>query len=279
MAGADLTLFGNPKEAEHNHGKKRKPAAQPEHPSPYSACKYACRPPAAQSSLLCPAYIWVLMCCSERSPVDVAIMRLLDESGDPAAILARRSSAFKVIPRIPEGSWVIKQAVGSTPVLMGNKLTTQFHRCEVLQPAHYHHCTVQYLLDAALGTDARSLQPSDDATEAGQYLSDVAYRGPRYLEVDLDVGSSRSAAHVVSLVSGALKSLVIDLGIVLEGRFWVSPSCMLPYTCTALETLASGSQGPCSGPKQPSHLPVRQGTIKTSTQRPSCPCRAAPAAT
>ena len=40
----------------------------------------------------------------------------------------------------------------------------------------------------------------------------------------MDVGSSRSAAHVVSLVSGALKSLVIELGVVLEGRFWVRAS-------------------------------------------------------
>lgn len=55
-------------------------------------------------------------------------MRMLDESGDAAAVLHRRTSAFKVIPRIPEGSWVVKQAVGSTPVLLGNKLTTQFHR-------------------------------------------------------------------------------------------------------------------------------------------------------
>ena len=48
-------------------------------------------------------------------------------------------------------------------------------------------------------------------------------RGPRYLEVDLDVGSSRSASHVVGLVNGALKSLTIDLAIVLEGRSQVCP--------------------------------------------------------
>ena len=44
----------------------------------------------------------------------------------------------------------------------------------------------------------------------------------------MDVGSSRSAAHVVSLVSGALKSLVIELGVVLEGRFWVR-ACRLGW--------------------------------------------------
>ncbi len=43
-------------------------------------------------------------------------------------------------------------------------------------------------------------------------------RGPRYIEVDVDVGSSRSAAHVVGLVQGALRSLVIDIAVLLEGH-------------------------------------------------------------
>lgn len=69
----------------------------------------------------------------------------------------------------------------------------------------------------------------------------MACSGERYLEVDVDVGSSRSAAHVVSLVSGALKSLVIDLGIVLEGRFWVSAVsglllCTLHRLCQVIDT-------------------------------------------
>ena len=125
-AGADLTLFGNRKDAE-PEGKKRKPAAQPETPSPYSACKYV-RLAAAVLGKVLQSCSSLLTCTGVCSPVDVAIMRMLDESGDPSAVLHRRTSAFKVIPRIPEGSWVVKQAVGSTPVLLGNKLTTQFHR-------------------------------------------------------------------------------------------------------------------------------------------------------
>jgi len=38
--------------------------------------------------------------------------------------------------------------------------------------------------------------------------------------VDVDVGSSRSAAHVVGLVQGALRSLVIDIA---EGHASVRP--------------------------------------------------------
>lgn len=44
------------------------------------------------------------------------------------------------------------------------------------------------------------------------------HRGPRYFEVDIDVGSSKSAASVVGLVQGALKGLVIDMAITLEGH-------------------------------------------------------------
>ena len=50
---------------------------------------------------------------------------------------------------------------------------------------------------------------------------DVAWypcRGPGYMEVDIDVGSSSVAATVVGLVQGATKSLVVDMGIVLEGH-------------------------------------------------------------
>ena len=43
-------------------------------------------------------------------------------------------------------------------------------------------------------------------------------RGPNYYEVDIDVGSSKSAASVVGLVQGALKGLVIDMAITLEGH-------------------------------------------------------------
>jgi len=53
-------------------------------------------------------------------------------------------------------------------------------------------------------------------------------RGPRYIEVDVDVGSSRSAAHVVGLVQGALRSLVIDIAVLLEGHASVRPAPAWP---------------------------------------------------
>lgn len=32
-----------------------------------------------------------------------------------------------MIPRIAEGSWVVRQSVGTTPVIVGRKLTTNYY--------------------------------------------------------------------------------------------------------------------------------------------------------
>lgn len=101
---------------------------------------------------------------SELTPFEIALMRFV--SGDDDS----RNDTFKLIPHIVKGSWIIRQSVGSTPVLLGNKLKQYYHR------------------------------------------------GPRYIEVDIDVGSSYTAASVVGLVSGATRSLCVDLAILTEGK-------------------------------------------------------------
>ncbi len=35
----------------------------------------------------------------------------------------------RLIPKIVKGSWLVKQSVGETPVLLGHKLTTKYFRC------------------------------------------------------------------------------------------------------------------------------------------------------
>ena len=52
----------------------------------------------------------------------------------------------------------------------------------------------------------------------GKTVCAILHRGPSYFEVDIDVGSSKSAASVVGLVQGALKGLVIDMAITMEGH-------------------------------------------------------------
>jgi Protein ENHANCED DISEASE RESISTANCE 2, C-terminal len=57
------------------------------------------------------------------------VPRFLAGTDDDPSTLKRRNGAFKLIPHIVKGSWVVKQAVGETPVLLGNKLTTKYFRC------------------------------------------------------------------------------------------------------------------------------------------------------
>eukprot|EP00775_Hariotina_reticulata_P008904 gene8904-9081_t len=97
-------------------------------------------------------------------PFDYALHRFL-HGGQ-----ATRTAMLKLVPHIAEGSWVIKQSVGTVPVIVGNKLRT------------------------------------------------VYYQTDRYIEATVDVTSSSAAAYITGMVRGATKSLVIDLGFVLEGQ-------------------------------------------------------------
>ena len=46
--------------------------------------------------------------------------------GDSKDAQTRRNNTFKLVPRVTKGSWIVKQAVGTTPCLLGNKLQTKY---------------------------------------------------------------------------------------------------------------------------------------------------------
>lgn len=79
-----------------------------------------------------------------------------------------RDKTFKLIPQIVEGNFMVRKAVGSTPAIMGTKLS--------------------------------------------QYYA----RSDRFLEVILDCGSSQVATGVIRLSLGYAKTLMIDMGFLLE---------------------------------------------------------------
>lgn len=62
--------------------------------------------------------------------------------GDAPADDERRNKKFKLIPRIARGSWVIKQAVGTTPVLLGQKLDTRYFRGRTARGCNYFEVDV-----------------------------------------------------------------------------------------------------------------------------------------
>jgi hypothetical protein len=51
-------------------------------------------------------------------------------SGDGPEADKIRNTRFKLIPNISQGSWIIKQSVGTTPVILGTKLRTKYYRGE-----------------------------------------------------------------------------------------------------------------------------------------------------
>lgn len=105
---------------------------------------------------------------------------ILDPNGSPERTLLERfldastkerNEIIKIIPKVSEGPWIVKKAVGQTPAIIGRKLKVDYHE------------------------------------EPG-----------RYFEAEYDVLSTTAAKSMISLVVGAAKRLVIDVGIVLEGK-------------------------------------------------------------
>ena len=64
----------------------------------------------------------------------------MEGDGDEAD--QRRNIKFKLIPRVAQGSWVVKQSVGTTPVLLGQKLKTKYFRGKSESGCCYFECDV-----------------------------------------------------------------------------------------------------------------------------------------
>mmetsp|Transcript_3916 Transcript_3916/g.7940 ORF Transcript_3916/g.7940 Transcript_3916/m.7940 type:complete len:1021 (-) Transcript_3916:198-3260(-) len=79
-----------------------------------------------------------------------------------------RDQTFKLIPRVVEGNFLVRKAVGSTPAIMGTRLKQYYVRTD------------------------------------------------RFMEIVLDCGSSQVAEGVIKLSLGYAKTLVVDMGFLLE---------------------------------------------------------------
>lgn len=69
--------------------------------------------------------------CEGECPENVkAFFKCFTEfiAGDGAEADAKRNKQFKMIPGISRGGWIIKQSVGTTPVILGQKLATKYYR-------------------------------------------------------------------------------------------------------------------------------------------------------
>ena len=68
-------------------------------------------------------------------------------------------------------------------------------------------------------------------------MSQVYYRGPNYFEVDIDIASSRAARSVVGLVAGTTKTVVVDMGILMEVQSCAV--CFVPLRASFVSASAS----------------------------------------
>ncbi|CAN0083018.1 unnamed protein product [Pylaiella littoralis] len=94
---------------------------------------------------------------------------MMDEA-PPRPYSDERNARFKLIPRVIGGPWMVRKAVGSTPVLLGTKVTHRY------------------------------------------------YRGARYVETDIDTGSSAAAASLCGRCRGLSRKIDVELGIVLQAN-------------------------------------------------------------
>ncbi|CAM9106074.1 unnamed protein product [Scytosiphon promiscuus] len=92
------------------------------------------------------------------------------DDAPPPPYSDERNTRFKLIPRVIGGPWMVRKAVGSTPVLLGTKITHRY------------------------------------------------YRGERYVETDMDTGSSPAAASLCGRCRGLSRKIDVELGIVLQAN-------------------------------------------------------------
>lgn len=71
---------------------------------------------------------WVLAGCIHTAQIRMYMLRVCTTCRFLAGGDAERNATFKLIPRIAKGSWIIKQSVGSTPVILGRKLQCTYYR-------------------------------------------------------------------------------------------------------------------------------------------------------
>lgn len=66
-------------------------------------------------------------CCVQS---DAAFARCLARfvKGNSEEDVQRRNKTFKLISSVPQGGWMVRRAVGKSPVLIGSKLTTTYFR-------------------------------------------------------------------------------------------------------------------------------------------------------
>lgn len=143
---------------------------------------------------------------TRSAPADNASLRAFFKTfkewvqGDQTVDDERRNKKFKLIPRIARGSWVIKQAVGTTPVLLGQKLQTRYFRGRTARGCNYFEVDVDITSNPVANNITRLVVNSITSLVVdlaplieGQDVDDLPERligSVRYNHLDLTCGSA-----------------------------------------------------------------------------------------
>ena len=117
-----------------------------------------------------------------------------------------RNKMLKLIPHIDSGNWVVRQAVGTKPVITG-----KVGACE-------GRVYSGYVKVRAFGCDCGKLCCCPDTARVllgltcTQALKTTYHTTRQYIEIDIDVSANSTAAYITGMVRGATSGLVIDLG-------------------------------------------------------------------
>jgi hypothetical protein len=131
---------------------------------------------------------------------------------------AFRNERWKVIPRIPEGSWIVQKTVGSKPTLLGTKLTHTWILQSSSSSASSGSQSGEIATAAATAASSASGDgPGGPSPSSGSTPAAQVDLGP-YLESDCDVASSSVAQAIVGVIQQYAKLVVIDLAFAIEGR-------------------------------------------------------------
>lgn len=115
--------------------------------------------------------------------------------GDGAEADAKRNKRFKLIPNIVQGSWLIKQSVGTTPVILGQKLTTKYARGKTDAGADY------FEVDVDIGSSSVAAS-----------ITNLVCGATRSLTLDMAILlEGQSGEHLPEQLIGSIRLPKIDL--------------------------------------------------------------------
>jgi hypothetical protein len=115
--------------------------------------------------------------------------------GDGPEADAQRNKRFKLIPCVVQGSWLIKQSVGTTPVILGQKLTTKYCRGKTDSGADY------FEVDVDIGSSSVAAS-----------ITNLVCGATRSLTLDMGVLlEGREEEHLPEQLIGTIRLAKLDL--------------------------------------------------------------------